>query len=154
MPHCSLLKALRVEQPTGVQPLLLSRGLYLWRLWSVSPFFPMARFSRWLLSNCSRCYLLNAVRLKRFPDKARAGPVVPPSSSISGCGFDVSSFILEEADSSTMPSRSLPVTRWKSQLLASQPPVRESAWRSCWMPSCFLDVAAVSGLGPFYHFCV
>jgi hypothetical protein len=78
----------------------------------------------------------------------------------------VSFFVLERADS-TMPSHSLPVTWWKSWLLASLPvtwwksrllvswpPVQKSAWCSCRMPSNFLDVAAVSGLSPLCHCCV
>jgi hypothetical protein len=43
---------------------------------------------------------------------------------------------------------------WTSRLLALQPPVRESAWRSCWMPSRFLDVATVLRLGPLFHCCL
>jgi hypothetical protein len=36
-----------------IAPFLLFKRLYLWRLWSVSPSFPVARFSRLLLFNCS-----------------------------------------------------------------------------------------------------
>jgi hypothetical protein len=51
-------------------------------------------------------------------------------------------------------AQSLTVTRWKFRLLASRPPARESAWRSCWMSSRFLDVAANSGFGPLFHCCI
>jgi hypothetical protein len=77
--HCSRLKAIRPEQPTGVPPFLRFQGLCLWRLWSASPSFSVAQFSRWLLRNCS---LLKAARPERFPDKMRAGPGVPTLSSI------------------------------------------------------------------------
>jgi hypothetical protein len=36
MSHCSLLKAIHPELPTGVTPFLLFRGLCLWCLWLVS----------------------------------------------------------------------------------------------------------------------
>jgi hypothetical protein len=52
----------------------------LWRLWSAWPSFPVARCSRWLLSNCSRCSHLEAAHPKGFPDKVQVGPGVPPSS--------------------------------------------------------------------------
>jgi hypothetical protein len=63
----------------------------------------------------------------------------------------VFSFVSEGANPSTGSSHSVPITRWKTRLLTSWPPVRRSAWQSCWMPSCFLDIAAISGLGPLCH---
>jgi hypothetical protein len=81
MSHCSLLKAIRPEWPTGVPPFLLFRGLWLQRLCSVSPFFPWLGFSRCLLSNASCCSLLKAARPERFPHRVSVGPSVPPSSS-------------------------------------------------------------------------
>jgi hypothetical protein len=49
-------------------------------------FLPVARFSRWFLPNRSRCSLLKGARLDGFPDKDRAGPSLPPSSSFGRCG--------------------------------------------------------------------
>jgi hypothetical protein len=151
MIYCSLLKDIRPEKSTGVPPFLLFQGLCLWRLWSDSPSFPAARFSGWLLSNWSRYSLLKAARPVRFPDKVRAGPGVSPSSSISGCAFDVSSFVSEGGDFSMMSSHSLPVTRWKPRLLAPRLPARKSVWLSCWMPSCFLYIPVGRGHGPLCH---
>jgi hypothetical protein len=88
----------------------------------VSASFPMAQFWRWLLSNCSRCSILKVARPKRFLDKVQDGPGVP-SSSISGCAFDVSSFVSNGADSSMMPSHTCPLTQWKTQLNVSRPPI-------------------------------
>jgi hypothetical protein len=46
-------------------------------------FLPVARFSRWLLSNCSHCSLLEASRLEQLPDNLLVGPVVLPSTLFS-----------------------------------------------------------------------
>jgi hypothetical protein len=81
MPHCCILKAIYPEQPTGALPFLLFRRLCMWRVGSASFSFSVARFTRWLLPNFSRCSLLKAARLELFPDKVRAGPSVPPSST-------------------------------------------------------------------------
>jgi hypothetical protein len=43
------------------------------------------------------------------------------------------------------------VTWWKSWLISSWHPVQNSAWLSFRMPSLFLDVGAVSGLGLLCH---
>jgi hypothetical protein len=43
-------------------------------------FVPLARFSGCLLSNCSRCSLLKALRPNRFPHRVTVGPGVSPSS--------------------------------------------------------------------------
>jgi hypothetical protein len=103
--HCSLLKAIRPEKPTGVPPFLHFRGLCLWRLWSASPSFPVARFSRRLLSNCSLCSLLKAARPEWFPDKVWASAGVPPTSLFFSqvCALDVSSFISEGATPTQCP---------------------------------------------------
>jgi hypothetical protein len=66
----------------------------------------------------------------------------------------VSSLVSERADHSTMSSHTLLITKWKSPLLASWPPVWKSAWQSCWMSFCFLDVAALLGLGPLCRCCI
>jgi hypothetical protein len=63
--------------------IILFLGLFLRCLWLASPSFPVAHFSRWLFSKCTRCFLLKAARPDRLP-KVRAGPGVPPSSSIKG----------------------------------------------------------------------
>jgi hypothetical protein len=47
-------------------------------------FLPIARFSRCLVSNRSRCSLFKAARPERFSDKVRADTDVPPSTSIWG----------------------------------------------------------------------
>jgi hypothetical protein len=150
MSHCSFLKAIRPEQPTGVQPFLLFRRLCLWHLWSVTPSFPVARLSRWFPSNCSRCSHLKAARPARFPDKVHAGIGGPLSCLFfSNVGvLEVSSFVWEGADSCTESSHSFPAARRKTWLLASRPPVGEFASRSCWMPSRFLDIAAILHIGP------
>jgi hypothetical protein len=59
------------------------RGLCMWHLWSVSPFSPVARFSQWLLSNCSRCSLLKAAHPERFPHGMPVSPGVLPSTFFS-----------------------------------------------------------------------
>jgi hypothetical protein len=50
--------------------------------------------------------LLKAKCPERFPDKVRAGPGVPPSSLFfsKGCASDVTSFVSERAEASTMSS--------------------------------------------------
>jgi hypothetical protein len=81
MLNCSLLRAIRLEWPTGVPPFLLFRGLCLRHLCLVLPSLPTARFSRCLLSNHSRFSLLKADHPKRLPDKARVSLGLLPSSS-------------------------------------------------------------------------
>jgi hypothetical protein len=108
------------------------RGLCLWRLWSVSPFSPVTRFSRRLLFNRSRYSLLKTVRLEWPPDKVQAGPGVwyfsdrwnkssrvvnaPISAAFALCV--VSSFVSERADSSTMSHYSHSAVRWKTPSLS------------------------------------
>jgi hypothetical protein len=53
-----------------------------------------------------------------------------------------------------MFSQSLPVTRWKSRLLASRPSIRKSAWRPCWKTSCFRDVTGVFRIGLLDYCCI
>jgi hypothetical protein len=43
-----------------------------------------------------------------------------------GCALDVFSFVSKGADCSTMSNHSLLAARWKTRLLASRLPVRES----------------------------
>jgi hypothetical protein len=71
--------SLRLFVPNSLPTYLLFQGLCLWRLWSVSSFSPVARFSRWLLSNCFRCSLLKATRPEPFPHKMVFGPGLLPS---------------------------------------------------------------------------
>jgi hypothetical protein len=73
----------RGEKSNRHTEFLVFRGLCLWRLFSVWTFFPVAGFSRWLLSNCSCCTHFKAARLERFPPKLWFSPGVPPSSSSS-----------------------------------------------------------------------
>jgi hypothetical protein len=111
----------------------------------VWPSFPMARFSRWLLSNCSRCSLLKAARAERFPDKVRAGPGVPPLSSFfsEDCALDVSCFVSEGANPSTKFTHPLLIAQSKTRLFPCRSPALRSSWRSCRMSSPYSDVAAV-----------
>jgi hypothetical protein len=80
--------------------------------------------------------------------------VVNASTSLALELLVVPSFISEGAEPSTMSSHPLPITQWKSRLLASWPPVWKSAWQSCWMPSCFLNVVALLGLSPLCRCCI
>jgi hypothetical protein len=50
-------------------------------------FLPVARFSRCLLSNCSRCSLLKAARPERFPHRVPVGPGLSLSSCWCGRKF-------------------------------------------------------------------
>jgi hypothetical protein len=59
----------------------------------------------------------------------------------------VCSFAWIVAGSSIMPLHPFFAAWWKTWLLASRSPVHESTWLSCWIPSCFLDIATLSGLG-------
>jgi hypothetical protein len=142
--------------PSFIPPFLLFWGLCLWRLWSASPSYTMARFSRWLLSNCSYCSLLKAVCPEWFPDKVWAGPGVPPSSFFfsKGCALDVSSFISEKAEPSPISGHSLSRTRLKSRLIVSWSPIPEFVQGPHIMSSCFPDIATVSCFGPLFHCCI
>jgi hypothetical protein len=60
---CHIALSLRLFIPNGLQLYhhFFFRGLCFWCLWSVSPPFTVARFSRWLLSKLLPCSLLKAV---------------------------------------------------------------------------------------------
>jgi hypothetical protein len=103
--------------------------------------FLVARFSWWLLSSCS---LLKAACPEWFPDKVRAGPGVPPPAFFSeGYAFDISSFISEGADPTTVSIHPLPIAQ-STRLFAFW-----SSLRSFWMSSPSWDVAAVLHLGHY-----
>jgi hypothetical protein len=73
----------------------------------------------------------------------------PTSPGLTLCA--ISSFVLEGADTSTMPWHSFSV---KVQLFTSRSPAREPSWRSSWMSSHFPDVAALLGLGSLCCCCI
>jgi hypothetical protein len=113
MPHCSFLKAVRPEYLAAIPPFLFW-GLCLWRLLSALPSFPVARFSWWLLPNYSLCSLLKAACPERFPDNVWAGPgmqLSPPFPRAVHWTFLL--LFQMGADSSTMPSQSLPIPIWR-----------------------------------------
>jgi hypothetical protein len=115
--------------------------------------------------------LHRAAHPKWLPDKVQAGPGVPPPTSFWSMRTEVprvvdapiplpfkllvvSPFVSEGIDPSTMYIQSLLVTWWKTWLNTSWAPVQKSARWSCWMLSCFLDVAALLGLSPLYRCCI
>jgi hypothetical protein len=144
---CYITPSLRLFG-TGIPPFLLFQGLCLWCLWSVSPFFHVARFSRWLLSNCFCFFLLKGAHPEWFHHKVPVGPDVSPSSFFSNQYEQkfqvvsgptclvlklqvVSSFVWVGADSAITFWHSFFESWQKTQLLSLWSPALGSPWSSC-----------------------
>jgi hypothetical protein len=101
-----------------------------------------APFLRLLVPSSYRCVIIFSV-YGEFPELTCAPPARACKPVVT------SSSILVGADSSTMSSHSLSAARWKSRLIASRPPVRESFRGLHRISPCFPDVAPMSCFVPW-----
>jgi hypothetical protein len=166
MSQCSLLKAVRNDEPTGISPFPPYRGLCLWYLRLESPSFLLAWISRRLFSHGSRCSLLRVVHPKRVPDKVPDHPsavifffsvwmtllrVAGAPSSPAFTLLVVYCSVSEWFAYSTLSWHSFPVVQSKIRPFSFWCPALASAWISCHMSPSSSDTA-VSRFGNLSHF--
>jgi hypothetical protein len=111
--------------------------------------------AQWLFSNCTTAPSLGLLVHSGFLIRYKLAQVYhhhPCSFPRAMLWMSLLSF--QGADPSTISSHSLFTARRKTWLLALWPPVWESPRWSCWIPSPFLDVAAVLHLGPLFPCCI
>jgi hypothetical protein len=158
--HCPLLKAVYPKWPTGVRPFFSPRAVLGFT------FLPVARFSRWLHSNRSRCSLLKVARPERFPVRVLVGPGLYTLLSPVGWGqkFREWSLLLLRVRF-LFPFRRLPAppqffdTRFLSpdirlRLYASRPPAHSFVRGPHTMSPCYPDLIARLGIGSLCRYCI